>query len=629
MIGGRKLSEPDNNNKFGFDIQDYFTDFGGKFKARLAAVIPTQFRAESALAPTSAKYNCKAKVEYDKELMRLVEEGMLLAVRNFKSRDDVARFTLLEITRIWPEHFGLRGLSDGSYYPLQFEIIDQSVSDWESDDKATMLVQINSIPINYDLVIKNDEISYVKGFTYPIIAEKAHILNRDLINRMYNGKILENIPAIVETSAEARKDPRLGTIKMFELDEAKIPIYVSFEDLIRYHFGIFAFTGGGKSNLLSNVLRRILLHTKDTKVIIFDISCEYSFLLMDLFTDPDIPSKILLESRVADVGQFYASVVKPREFEKDQRVLDAFRKIMNLERVAFYSKRRVRIPTYSQCLGEIEVLRKDSLGKPHYVNALDDITAFILSYVEENNLYDTMPVSREFIDELDQIAQRAVQQYNVHDKSGVYAWATTRQNILRQFEECEDDDSPQTDCVTDDVLIQLIEGDTRLICISISDAADIKDLVIYLTGAILQRRKRRFKVKPEILFVFDEAQEFIPDFAGSSGIDKVCSRAVERLLRQGRKYGLGGCIATQRIAHLNTNALQQLHTYFVGTLPRPYDRSLISNTFMIDRSILEKTLEFAPGEWLLSSYIATGIENVPIFVSADNSENELVRYLSQ
>jgi len=42
---------------------------------------------------------------------------------------------------------------------------------------------------------------------------------------------------------------------------------------------------------------------------------------------------------------------------------------------------------------------------------------------------------------------------------------------------------------------------------------------------------------------------------------------------------------------------------------------------------LEKTLEFAPGEWLLSSYIATGMENVPIFIKADNAENELERFL--
>jgi DNA helicase HerA-like ATPase len=145
---------------------------------------------------------------------------------------------------------------------------------------------------------------------------------------------------------------------------------------------------------------------------------------------------------------------------------------------------------------------------------------------------------------------------------------------------------------------------------------------------LLVRRKRKFQVKPYILLTFDEAQEFIPEMGGSTGMDKKCSRQVETLLRQGRKYGLGVCVATQRIAYLNTNALQQLHTYFVGTLPRPYDRALISDTFMIDKGILEKALEFAPGEWLLSSYIATGIENVPIFIKADNAENEIEKYLS-
>jgi hypothetical protein len=67
----------------------------------------------------------------------------------------------------------------------------------------------------------------------------------------------------------------------------------------------------------------------------------------------------------------------------------------------------------------------------------------------------------------------------------------------------------------------------------------------------------------------------------------------------------------------------------VGTLPRPYDRNLISETFMIDKGILEKTLEFAPGEWLLSSYIATGMENVHIFIRADNAEKEVEKYLKE
>ena len=174
---------------------------------------------------------------------------------------------------------------------------------------------------------------------------------------------------------------------------------------------------------------------------------------------------------------------------------------------------------------------------------------------------------------------------------------------------------------------QLLEDkDTNLVVISISDPYTIKELAIALTQDLLIRRKRRFMVKPQILLVFDEAQEFISSKEG--GIDGKCTTHVETLLRQGRKYGLGVCIATQRIAYLNTNALQQLHTYFVGTLPRPYDRALVSETFMIDKGILEKTLEFAPGEWLLSSYIATGMENVPIFIKADNAEKEIEKYLS-
>jgi DNA helicase HerA-like ATPase len=195
------------------------------------------------------------------------------------------------------------------------------------------------------------------------------------------------------------------------------------------------------------------------------------------------------------------------------------------------------------------------------------------------------------------------------------------------FRKRNDKDPRETAGLTVEGIRNLLENTpTNLVVISVSDPFTIKELAISLTQDLLVRRKRRFTVKPYILVVFDEAQEFISSKEG--GIDGKVSQHVETLLRQGRKYGLGVCIATQRIAYLNTNALQQLHTYFVGTLPRPYDRALVSETFMIDKGILEKTLEFAPGEWLLSSYIATGIENVPIFIKADNAEKEVDKYLS-
>src|SRR3989454_785122 len=490
------------------------------------------------LTGTSSRYECRIKVEYHKDIMSLIEEGMLVAVRNFKSTQKQQRYSLMVISRIWPEHYGLKGLSEHSYYPMQFEIIQQSVRDWDTSDKSTMMVQISALPINYDLLIDGDgEPRYDKGFSYPVIAAEANILNRD-------------------------------------------------------------------------------------------ISSEYPFLLMDLFADEKIPSKIILENPVTSAEQFYVSVVKPRDYENDDRVRKVFARIFSQKKISYCLKPESKIPTYGDILDELGKMRGDNLEKPHYINALDRIRQFVSDYKHENEKTDSTFVNEEFLIGLDQAGQSAVKEFSISDRSGVYSWARSRlaltENIKRADKEKKSAGGLDIEGIRD-----LVEKESRLTCISISEPVAIKELVIHLAREFLQRRKRSFKVKPYVLFVFDEAQEFVPDLSGSGGIDKDCSRTVETLLRQGRKYGLGGCLATQRIAYLNTNALQQLHTYFVGTLPRPYDRTVVSDTFTIDKQILEKTLEFAPGEWLLSSFIATGMENVPIFIRADNAETEVEKTLDK
>jgi DNA helicase HerA-like ATPase len=418
---------------------------------------------------------------------------------------------------------------------------------------------------------------------------------------------------------------------MFQADQKVIPIYVDFEKLVRYHFGVFAFTGGGKSNLTSNILRRILMHTqKNTKVVLFDLSCEYAFLLLDLIADPAFPAKIILEHRIDSVEQMYNSIVKPREYENDERVRVALKKVMEQGKVSYYTKPKQKVPTYNQFLDELNAQRKDSIEKPHYINAIDEIHDAVLNYMEENGSSEAQQISESFIEFIDPISRDAIDRFKVHEKSGLYAWGTTRTTVLDIIKRKGEKEKLETAGLTTEKIRHLIEDEqTSLLCVSISDPFVIKELVISLTQELLAKRKRQFQVKPYILFAFDEAQEYIPATGDAGGIDKKCSRQVETVLRQGRKYGIGVCVSTQRIANLNTNALQQLHTYFVGTLPRPYDRMLISDTFMIDKGILEKTLEFSPGEWLLSSYIATGIENVPIFIKADNTENEVENYLKR
>ncbi len=610
-----------------------FTNFDGRFNARLAAVIPRFFAVaeETKLAGTGARYQCRVKVEYQKDLMALLEEGMLVAVRNFKQIEEGSeRYTLMEISRIWPEHFGLRGLSDHGYYPMQFEIIEQSEEDWGTNDKTTMMIQIDAIPINYDLILdKHSDFKFAKGFSYPVVGGPCYVLNSEMINRIYNQKIAEKLGADTSKTVEdAKADPRLGLIKMFEASKTAIPIYVDFEKLVRYHFGVFAFTGGGKSNLMSNILRRLLLHTENPKVVVFDISCEYAFLLLDVLADPNVKAKVILENRIDSVQQFFDSVVKPNEYENDARTKAGLKAIMDQKKLSHFIKPRQLVPTFGQFMDELDAQRSSSTDKPHYMNAIDKIRDAIRDYMDQHGVGENEEVTEDFVSHVDAVSCEAVEQFKVHDKSGLYGWATTRSLVLDTIKRNRDRQTRGTSGLTVEQIRELLDDQTtNLVCISISDPYTIKDLVINLTQDLLAHRKHKFKVKPCILLVFDEAQEFIP--SGASGIEAKCSAQVETLLRQGRKYGLGACVATQRIAYLNTNALQQIHTYFVGTLPRPYDRQLVSDTFMIDKNILEKTLEFAPGEWLLSSYIATGMENVPIFIKADNAEHEIEKHLKK
>jgi hypothetical protein len=213
------------------ELNKHFTNLDNRFDARLSGVLAVR-RTEVSAETTgfSAKYECRVKAQYQKDLMGLLEEGMLLAVRNFKAKKhDNKRFTLLEISRIGPEHFGLRGLSDTSYYPYQFEIIEQSMADWDTDDKATMMIQISAIPLNYDLILVGNDHQYLKGFTYPIVGEQVHILNKNTIHRMYNRQLLQELglpwdDSKIITNPDARKDPRIGVIKMFQEEKDPIPI---------------------------------------------------------------------------------------------------------------------------------------------------------------------------------------------------------------------------------------------------------------------------------------------------------------------------------------------------------------------------------------------------------------------
>jgi DNA helicase HerA-like ATPase len=98
-----------------------------------------------------------------------------------------------------------------------------------------------------------------------------------------------------------------------------------------------------------------------------------------------------------------------------------------------------------------------------------------------------------------------------------------------------------------------------------------------------EARKGRFEQHPLLVFV-DEAHNFL---GRSIGVDesKINLDAFELIAREGRKYGLNVCLATQRPRDLTEGVLSQIGTLIVHRLTNDRDREIVERACgEIDRS---------------------------------------------
>ncbi|MCS7106398.1 MAG: ATP-binding protein, partial [Candidatus Aenigmarchaeota archaeon] len=429
---------------------EFFTTFNGEFDARLSEVsVASPVRTEKGTVAGSARFVCSIKAKYSKSLMKTLNEGMILAVRNFKS-EKIERYTLMEISRFWPEHFGLRGVSDSLYYPIQREIIEQSVRDWEKDDASTMMIRITAVPINYDLIIEDGSLGFENGWSFPLIGEKVLILNKSTIGYLFNKEVLKSLTGKEKITlkdwleyennflnSKPEVNPRIGKIQMFM--EEEIPLLVNFEDLIRYHFGVFAFTGGGKSNLVANLVRKAFLHKEKIKVIIFDISCEYIVLLLDLLCK-EKNAIIVIDKKIEKAEDLYKSIVKPKAFEKkevEEKIIEKLDYLKKEGKIKVFREKAKK--TYSQILRLLEKSKENYEGKTQYF-LVDGMLTSLKRYMEKKSINENSEVSVEDLKEIAQVFEDLIEKskmrYPPDDiPKAMRSWAETIEQLKKEEEE--------------------------------------------------------------------------------------------------------------------------------------------------------------------------------------------------
>jgi hypothetical protein len=578
---------------------DVFDSMDGRFQARLKGLRTMTKSFAGTAGPIEATTNYAIlEAKFDLKVLDRLHEPSFVAIE--RSTASGPSYMVYEVFNVAPMHFQMLGVSASVPQQIREEFLDRVSESWGGSDETW--IDISAVPTGYKMAIDRGRPQFERSRLIPLYGSRAHVLSDMAVKEFLCVK---------------------DGLKIGDVSGLKIGLEVDPEALIRYHIGIFGFTGVGKSNLTANLLRKLMERDPSLRVCIIDVSGEYPVHLADKLSFGRLYST---EDYGEDVRILAQSQVVPETLEA--RLNDQGWLVGMLQ--GLKAQGRIKVVDLSETMTTwtlqkvYEVLSSIAEDKKTgYLAAehcLDELRKHFMSKGIPRRT-ELLNLSREDVEFI--IGQLNDLKGKMHEKSGALKDIEEAVEIITTL--TSEKAEPSTDHRRpEDVAKDLLSGEDRLFIVYAPDPDEARSFVARFLGRLLYLKKV-YGYRQKVLVVLDEAQEFAPGDARGPYEDS--SKAVEALLRQGRKYRAFALISTQRVARLNTNALQQLHSYFVSTLPRSYDRMVIAESFSLDYSVLEKTSQLSTGEWLFVSYKATRQKNVPVFIRAENNEDAVYEFI--
>jgi hypothetical protein len=580
------------------DTRSYFDTMDGEFDARLKRNTITTRTSKSdgrELTVSNPIAILEAKFSY-KVLDRLYFPSFVAIERNVGG---AKRYVLYEVVGVSPTHYQLSGIDSSMPTLLRKEYLDTIKESWGKSQETW--IDLAAIPTSYVASVEGEGIEFNRAPYAPLPGAQAWLLSK---------------PAVEKFLCVAGGE-RIGTMAGFDL-----PFTIDMGNLIRYHAGFFGFTGTGKSNLTSSLLRIALNSEPSLTAVVVDIAGEYAVNLLDLLGKD---SRIATTETFDSKEEFISSQAIPESLEEvvgRKAVEDGLAKVWagGVDRLSLQEGGGIDLAWIQQLLEN--TVDSAKAGGTAAKIALSNLTMEFYEkdgYKQSTKITDLDENARESLGRLlSDLSQK------VHEKSGL----KSEIDLILDMMATGDFGSAQTTRLSPEKLAeQLAKGQApRLNVLYLPEPMQARVVAERLIHRLLFLKKK-YGNKQRVLILLDEAQEYIPDEHTDREYTSQSNRAVEQLLRQGRKYRLHCWMATQRVARLNVNALQQLHSYFVSTLPRMYDRMVIADAFALPYEVLERSADLGTGEWLFVSFKAAKQRNVPVFLKTENNEATVARSL--
>lgn len=230
----------------------------GEFSARLRAhkiTTRTSKTREGELTLTSRVAVVEAR--FSLNVLDRLHEPSFIALKRPTSEGET--YIIYEVVGVRPMHFQMLGMGVAVPKVIRKEFLETIDRSWKASEETW--IDVIAVPTNYRMDLDEDGLSFERSNLTPLVGSEAQILSRETVKEFL----------CVE-----------GGVKVGTLIGFNLPLTVNIMELVRYHTGLFGFTGCGKSNLSSYLLRKSLEKIPDLSVVIFDVAGEYLIHLLDL-----------------------------------------------------------------------------------------------------------------------------------------------------------------------------------------------------------------------------------------------------------------------------------------------------------------------------------------------------------